>query len=136
MKAFFAVLAPLLFFSAQAMSIDLAYPQDDPRAQGFYPIQLNGARCDSEVHPTSCDLLFSSSKGRIVRLAVNANQRSYTYISASNRSTLVRNVKAADIDLLLRLGVALENFGLDCNSTVIVTEKKKEISQIYPGCDI
>lgn len=122
--------------TASAMTIAVTNPNPQAQQAGIQLIQLNGAHCDNDVRPESCDLFFYSSKGRIVRLQVDFNARTYTYVSASNRTFRANRVSPDDMDILERLAIGLERLGIDCPSAVIIQERTKEIVQVVPGCDI
>lgn len=132
--AFVATIA--ITSQASAMAIGVVNPNPQAQQAGIQVIPLNGAQCDNDVRPSSCDLFFYSSKGKILRVKIDFNARVYSYISASNRSFRQTSVPLDDLDVLARLSVALERLGIDCNSAVVVEEKSKQIVQVVPGCDI
>lgn len=121
---------------ASAMAIGVVNPNPQAQQAGVAVIPLNGAQCDNDVRPQSCDLFFLSVKGKVVRVQIDFNARVYSYVSASNRSFRSTGVALEDLDVLARLSIALERLGTDCNSAVLVNEKTKEIVQVVPGCDI
>lgn len=121
---------------AHAMAIGVINPNPQAQKSGFQVVQLNGARCDNDRNPTECELYFFSSKGRILRVKFNINDRSYSYVSASNRTFRTAGASHEDLDVLVRLAVGLERLGMDCASAVVVEDKSKQIVQVVPGCDI
>jgi hypothetical protein len=122
--------------SASAMAIGVSNPNPQAQKSGVQVIQLNGAQCENDRNPTECELYFFSAKGRVLRVKLNLNERSYSYVSASNRTFRTAGASAEDLDILMRLGISLERMGIDCPSALVIDDKTKQIVQVVPGCDI
>jgi len=131
-----ATLTVLLSLSAQAANIETIYAEKDVRNQGIMPVKVNVAICDNTNRPKDCDLFVLGQRGRVLRFRVNSIKRTYSYNSASQREIETKNVDGKDLDLLLRLGAAIEKLGLDCESQILVDMRKGTILKVNPGCDI
>lgn len=136
MKSLIVILASLIGINAQAMSIGTIYAETDPRSRGLTPIKVDAAACDSVRNPTECTLYVLGNRGKVKRFTVDKIDARYTYISASQREITVRDVPAEDIQILLNLGVALEQLGQDCTSVLVLESGSAKIIQLHPGCDI